>query len=362
MTLIIDENDGKELVSVEECISIMEDVFIEFGGGKGVNRPRLRYSCPTAEPGINYFANIHAGALPKYGIAALRLNSRLARESVIGTKRVEFPNPTQRYWGHFLLYSLETAELLGIIVDGTISPLRVAATTAVAAKVLARPDSDVLALFGTGHQARLHAKALAHVFPFKEVRVYSPTPQHRVNFASQFTEELGILVRSVDTPSAAVKGASIICCATNSSEPVFDGRDLGDGQLVTSIVNSDAVFQRAEVDRVTFTKSSLVVVNDRESIHANRQRELLDLIDEGILSWKRVVELGEVLNNSSKKWREHGDVIYYKNNSGMAIQFAAMGKVMLEKAKAQGVGKEIPGNWFSADLAEWYAKGYFPAS
>jgi len=362
MVMIIDEADGKDLVSVQECIEIMEDVFREMGRGTAVNRPRLRYSCPTNTPNQKYFANIHAGALCKYGVAALRLNSRLAREEIVGTKRVDFPNPTKRYWGHFLVYSLETAELLGIIVDGTISPLRVAATTAVAAKMLAPAQSTSLGLFGTGHQAKLHALALAHVLPLQEVKVYSPTPVHRDNFAREFTDALRISVRSVDHPREAVQGSHVICCATNSSEPVFDGRTLESGQLVTSIVNSDAVFQRAEVDRETYKRARLVVINDRESVEANRQRELLEPIEQKILSWDRVIELGEVVNDSTKKWRSSDDIVYYKNNSGMAIQFAAMGKVLLERARSKGVGKEIPGEWFSADLSEWYAKGYFPAS
>ena len=363
MVMIIDEIEGKDLVSVQECIAIMEDVFREIGSGRGVNRPRLRYSCPTQQTDAKYFANIHAGALPKYGVAALRINSRLARETVVGTKRVDFPNPTKRYWGHFLVYSLDTAELLGIIVDGTISPLRVAATTAVAAKALALKQSTILGLFGTGHQAKLHARALAHVLPLlKEVKVYSPTRQHRDQFAEEFTGELQIPVRSVDNSREAVRGSHVVCCATNSPEPVFNGADMEPGQLVTSIVNSDAVFQRAEVDRETYRRSNLVIVNDRESIQANRQRELLDPIDQKILSWDRVVELGEVVNNNSRGRRTPEDIIYYKNNSGMAIQFAAMGKVMLERAKSKGIGKEVPGEWFSADLAQWYAQGYFPAS
>ena len=130
MVMIINEEEGKDLLTMGECIDLMEDVFREFGRGNGVNPPRLRYSCPTPDPKANYFANIHAGALPKYGVAAVRLNSRLTEEKDDETRRVEFQHPTRRYWGQFLIYSLETAELLGIIVDGSISPLRVGATAA----------------------------------------------------------------------------------------------------------------------------------------------------------------------------------------------------------------------------------------
>ena len=362
MVMIIDEIEARGLLTMHECIDLMEDVFREIGRGNGVNRPRLRYSCPTPDAQARYFANIHAGALPKYGVAALRLNSRLAREKDDATRRVEFQHPTRRYWGHFLVYSLETAELLGIIVDGTLSPLRVGATSGAAVRLLARPEARVAGLFGTGHQAELHARALADALPLERMKVYSPSPAHRDDFCRRFAEELGIPVISAGEPREVVRESDVVCCATNSSAPVFDGRDLEPGQTVVSIVNSDVVFQRHEVDRDTITRSGLIVVNDRESVHANHQKELLDPIDTGETSWDKVVELGEVVNKDVPGRRDPADIIYYKNNSGMAIQFAAMGKAVLDKAGKTGAGKDLPGEWFSADLEPWIAKGYSPAS
>ena len=167
---------------------------------------------------------------------------------------------------------------------------------------------------------------------------------------------------SATDPSEVVKGSDVICCATSSSAPVFDGQDLEPGQTVVSIVNSDVVFERHEVDRETIRRSDLIVVNGRESVHANRQKELLDPIDAGETSWDKVAELGEVVNQTVPGRRDPADIVYYKNNSGMAIQFAAVGKAMLDKAKKTGVGRELPGDLFSADLEPWFARGYSPAS
>ena len=185
---------------------------------------------------------------------------------------MEFKHPSKRYWGQFLVYSLETAELLGIIVDGTISPLRVGATSGAAVRLLARPDSHVAGLFGTGHQAELHAQALAAAVPLRRLKVYSPSRAHREEFCARFGDELGIPVTAAAEPREVVEGSDVICCATSSSAPVFDGKDLEPGQTVVSIVNSDVVFQRHEVDRETFRRSDLIVVNGRESVHANRQQ------------------------------------------------------------------------------------------
>ncbi len=177
MVMIIDEVEARGLLAMHECIGLMEDVFREIGRGNGVNRPRLRYSCPASEARSRYFANIHGGAVPQYGVAALRLNSRLAREKDDATRRVEFQYPTRRYWGHFPVYSLETAESLGIIVDGALSPLRVGATSGATVRLLARREARVAGLFGTGHQAERDARTLADALPLE--RLPRVTRRHR---------------------------------------------------------------------------------------------------------------------------------------------------------------------------------------
>ena len=119
--------------------------------------------------------------------------------------------------------------------------------------------------------------------------------EHRDRFAEEMTELLNVEVQPVASPEAVVKGSDIVMCATNSSQPVFDGNWLEPGQLVTTIANTDGVHRRTEADAATMMRSDFIVLNNRETAITNQQRELLDLIDQGKFAWDKVCELGEVL-------------------------------------------------------------------
>ncbi len=219
-----------------------------------------------------------------------------------------------------------------------------------------------MALFGTGKQARTHLEALCAVRPIERVQVYSPNPDHRRTFAEEMGERLNLEIVPMPTARQAVEGADIVCCATNAATPVFEGAWLRPGQLVTSIANTDVTGQRFEVDRATFLRSDRIVVNDLESVHSNRQVELLDLIEAGEFGWEKVTELGQILTGRAPGRRSPEELIYYKSNTGMAIQFAAAGAVAYRKALAAGLGRQLPTEWFGTDLSPWYEKGYYPSS
>jgi alanine dehydrogenase len=150
-------------------------------------------------------------------------------------------------------------------------------------------------------------------------------------------------------------------CATNSSQPVFDGTWLEPGQLVTTIANTDGVHRRTEADAATMMRSDFIVLNNRETAITNQQRELLDLIDQGKFGWDKVCELGEVLIGRHPGRKTDRQIIYYKSNTGVGIQFAAVGALIYQACKEDGLGRELPSEWFGADLSEWIDKGFMPS-
>ena len=133
-----------------------------------------------------------------------------------------------------------------------------------------------------------------------------------------------------------------------------------------SIANSDVTNKRSEVDLKTYQRASVIVINDWESVIDNDQTELLDPIRDGVIGRDRVHELGELLTGKVRvKQPQRGDVqkgvIYYKNNSGLAIQFAAAGGVLYRKAIAEGSNKVIPTEWLGSDLSAYYQAGFRPS-
>ena len=203
------------------------------------------------------------------------------------------------------------------------------------------------------------------VRPIRHVNVYSPSGEHRAAFAREMARD-GIDVLAVDNARAVVAEADIICCATTAMKPVFDGDWLEDGQLVISIANSDVTNKRSEVDRRTYERASAIIINDWESVIDNDQTELLDPLKEGAIRREQIHELGNLVTSKvtvrqpSRGPADKG-IIYFKNNSGLAIQFAAAGGVVYQRALKEGSNKTIPTEWLGSDLSSYYKSGFRPS-
>ena len=364
MTLVLEDDHVAQLLPMADCIDAMEIAFRDFANG-GVNLPRIRYRSATSNPDVTYGSNIHIGTVPSLDVAAVRLGGS-ARSTAAPGQGAEARRPGERNWGFICLISMRTGELLAIIQEFVLSGLRVGATSGLAVKHIARDDVSTVGMYGSGKLARTDLEAFVRVRPIRRVKVYSPTAAHREAFASEMSAQLEIEVTAVDDPREVVRGVDIVCCATNagyvSGEPVLDGDWLEPGQLVISLQNSDPNFLKSEVDDTTLARSSAIVLNDRESVFANNQQELLGPIERGLVSWDRIALLGDIVAGKTRLDPPGEGIVYYKNNTGMGIQMAAAGAKIYEKAREQGVGHEIPTEWFGSDLTGWYERGFSPSA
>jgi alanine dehydrogenase len=365
VTIIITDDDVKRLLPMADCIEAMRVAFRDFANGVAVNRPRMRYLAQHPDPERKYLANVHVGAVPSYGIACVRAGSQIIKPPSAKVDRRLYENPKAFNWGIVILYSIETAEPLALMHEFQLSGIRVGATTAVGVDAVARKDATTLGLFGTGKQAHAALEAIACVRPIKRVNVYSPSIAHREAFVRDMARD-GMEVVAVADARAAVAGADVVCCSTTAMKPVFDGDWLEDGQVVVSIANSDVTNKRSEVDRRTYERATAVIVNDWESVIDNDQTELLDPIRDGVIREDQVHELGDLLIGKttitqSPRGAADKGIIYFKNNSGLAIQFAAAGGLIYKKAIQQGNNKTIPTEWLGSDLSAYYDAGFRPS-
>jgi alanine dehydrogenase len=365
MTIIITDDDVKRLLPMRDCIEAMRVAFADFAGGVAVNRPRMRYLAKHPDPERKYLANVHVGAVPFYGVACVRAGSQIIKPPRTANDRRLYENPRAFNWGIVILYSIETAEPLALMHEFHLSGMRVGATTGVAVDRIARPDAATLGLFGAGKQAHAALEAIGLVRPIRRVNVYSPSAGHRAAFADEMTRG-GIDVVAVEGARAVVAGADIVCCATTAMKPVFDGNWLEEGQVVVSIANSDITNKRSEVDRRTYERAGTVIVNDWESVIDNDQTEPLDPIRDGVVRREQIHELGDLILGKVRvaqppRHAPGEGIIYYKNNSGLAIQFAAAGGILYRKALAEGSNKAIPTEWLGSDLSAYYQAGFRPS-
>src|SRR6266540_3960508 len=320
MPLIITDDDAERLLSIPEAVEAMRLAFRDFAEGRAASPPRLRYSIATSDAERRYTANIHAGAVQSYNVACVRAGSDFAPAQDDLKRKAMLRAPVN--WTIIILYDLSTGEPLAFMHETYLSGLRVGATNALAVDAAARPDAKVLGLFGSGNQALPSARAICAVRPIRQVRVFSPNREHREGFAARVRQAgESVEVIATDDARAVVRGADIVCCATNSRQPVFDGTWLEHGQMVISIGNSDVLRERYEVDRAVFARASDIIINDWESVTANRQVELLKPLEEGAVKRESVHTLGDVVAGKAKlrggRAGGGGDgIVYYKNNSG----------------------------------------------
>lgn len=344
--LLLRNADIIDLISTDEAIETIEAAYLEMGTGQAQELPRRRIYHPREDhPDHYYWFNEMAGVLPGIRSMGLRVNS--ATVSVTrkrGNARLGFPGA---FSALVFLFDTETTELLSVMQDFYLNPLRVAATSAIVTRRLARDDSRVMGLFGSGTQALLQAECTAAVTGIQEIRIFSTRAERRERVAQQIEEKLNIKAVPVDHPREAVAGCDIVTTATSSNEPVFDGDWVEPGTHVNTMIGSDSFLARRETDDRTVLRSDVIVVNSRPSIRLDKQPELYPHLRLGTLAWDDIHEIGDLLAKRSLHGRSSRDQItYHNNNVGMGIQFAALGRLIYERAKGRDLGMEVPGEFF----------------
>ena len=246
MVLVLKNDQMENLLPMAEEIDPIESAFRELGQGKAMNAPRARLRTPWKEEGGQYYFNNIMGLVPGVKSMALRIDSSFSKQiEVDGSKRRVYPGD---FIGLVLLFDMDTCEILAMMDDHFISTMRVGATSAVASKYLARKDAKVMALLGSGEQAKTQLTAHAVVHPLIKVKVYSPTKANRERFAKELTEETGIEVVPVASAEEAIRGSDLVTAATNTVDPVIQGKWVEPGMHLNSIVGGDGFLPRKELD------------------------------------------------------------------------------------------------------------------
>jgi alanine dehydrogenase len=350
---VLNNAEVESVLTMDACLAAMEEAYTDLGSGNAINRPRSHTYFPAKSkqwPDFNYRFKSQEGGIAKSGVWALRITSDMAGFAMLegGVKRRKLIPAASggRYVGLIHLFDMETTEPIAIIQDSYIQKMRVGATSGVGVKLLARENSHVLGLFGSGWQAEAHLEAIAALRSLSQVRVFSPTTANRRKFAKEMSRKLSLDVTAVDRPAAVVKGADIVMAATATVDPVFDGKLVEPGMHVSCIVASDKTQKRRELDDEAVGRCNVVVVTSREQARYDEQPDIYGAVEKGILRWENIHELSEVLVGARPGRTSSEQVTLFNNNVGQGIQFAALGAKVLERAKEKGLGRKIPTEWF----------------
>src|SRR5882757_4010403 len=201
MTLILSNDDVEKLLTMRECIAVMEEAYAELADGRGVSRTRSDCFTPTTRADALYSLKSMDGVAPKLGVGAVRINSDIITWPKCGNnvRREKVPAaPNSRYVGLVLLFSVENGEPLAILPDGVMQRIRVGAANGLGIKYLARQDARTVGILGSGWQAGTQLMAACAVRSIEAIRCFSPNPANREAFAKEMSSVLGVGVVPVE--------------------------------------------------------------------------------------------------------------------------------------------------------------------
>jgi alanine dehydrogenase len=355
--ILLTNDDVERALTPEESIAATDCIYRELAEGKAINRPRSQTYMPVESkehPGFRYRFKSQEGASVGAGVWALRITSDMAGFSfTAGVKRRRIlPVATgNRYCGLVLLFDLERIEPVAIMPDGVIQKVRVAALSVVGARYLAQKQPRVLGLFGSGWQAGAHLELLCHQFSFERIKVYSPNQEHCRKFSSEMSSKLGRPIEAAASPRETVEGSDFIQAATAAWDPVFDGHLVEKGMYVASIGGSDASNKRREIDDETLRRADVYVVHSKEVAQLDQSPDVWEAAQQGIFHWDTIYEIQDLVAGKVSGRTSPDQITVFNNNTGAGTQFAALGAAVLRRARALGLGKELPAEWFLEDVS-----------
>lgn len=179
---------------------------------------------------------------------------------------------------------------------------------------------------------------------------YSPTRENLLKFVDEISSEVEADVVAADSAEAAISGADVVLCATNSVQPVFDGTLVQKGQHLGCIKN-------CELDDNAFKRVDRLVIHAKDSSPKHLVMKGVDSggdsevegwkDDHGGIDWNSAPTISQLVSGSVQGRGSEDEVTCFANNLGLGVQFAAVGAKLIEIAREKGVGHELPTEWFT---------------
>jgi ornithine cyclodeaminase len=319
--LVLPRHDVERMLSMQKCIELMEGALASLARGEVLLPLRPVLKIPDSQ---NVFALMPAFSGP------LR---------AIGTKLISvYPGnhgtELDSHQGVVMLFDAANGSPLALMDAISITAIRTAAVSGVATKLLARRDARVLAILGSGTQARTHLDAMLAARPFKQVRVWSRDTSHARSFAKEAARRHVVDLTVSETAEVAVLDADVVCTVTASREPVLAGEWIADGAHINAVGASLATTR--ELDTAAVRRARVFV--DRRESAMNEAGDLIIPMKEGAINENHIVaEIGELLAGKATIRRDDRDVTLFKS-LGLAIEDLACAAFLHEQARRESAG------------------------
>lgn len=320
--LILTDAEVQRLLPMAACIEVMGEALAALARGQ-VHNPLRMVVKPPGAAGLMGLMPAHiGGGQAAYGLKTVCI---FPRNSALGK---------DAHQGSVMLFSGQTGELMALMNASAVTAIRTAAVSAVATRVLARPEAGDLALIGAGVQARTHLEAMALVRPIRRCRVASRTFAHAQKFAEEMRPRYAFPIEAVTSIEAAVRGADLIVTATSSKAPILQRSWISAGAHL-NVVGASLPTAR-EVDSATMAAARLFV--DRRESTINEAGDYLFPLQEGAIGPDHIqAEIGEVLLGAQPGRRSPDEITLFKS-LGLAVEDLAAARYLYQQAQTKKVG------------------------
>ena len=316
MALYLNEDDVRQLLTMPLTLEAVEEAHKELSLARAIDIPRQRTRLPQTA------LHILQGALPG--------------RDAIGYKAYTSNRSGVRFLVH--VFSAASGALRVVLAADTLGMMRTGAASGVATRWLARPDAEVLGVFGAGWQAEGNIEAVAAVRKLRKVKVFARNAERLAAFCTRMSDRLELDVVPAASPEDTVRGSDIVSTVTTASSPLFDAAWLSPGTHINA-AGSNSVIRREVGEDVL--KACRPIVVDSVDTALKEAGDLLPLFEKGRLSERQLVELGDVILGCHPGRAKPEDITLFESQ-GMAIQDISVAVRLEALAREQGLGVELP--------------------
>lgn len=303
--------DISSLINMQDAINAMETAFASYS--EGTTYVPQRY--------VSDIHNLNLFFKPAF-------NEQLGRIAVkiITQKKEENLQGIPTILGVVLLLDIKTGAILSIMDGAYITAIRTGAAGGIASKLLARKDSETVAVFGCGAQGKTQLEAVCNVRPIKKAFLYDLSLDAANKLKTEMENKLDISILVVENPEY-LKGADIICTATNAENPLFKLENISKGTHINAIGSYKPNMQ--EIDPVII-KNGKLFVDSRKSV-LKESGDLIKPINEHIFSDEVIkAEIGELINKKTEGRQDNDEITIFKS-VGLGVQDLFMANMIYEK-------------------------------
>ncbi len=309
MPTILGDEDVARLIDMATAIEAVEQAFQARIAGTLVAPPR------------------HDVAFPGHGNLVFTVGGVVGKDAVAGFRVYDtFEGDSPQRSQMVAVWDARTGALQGVVLGDRLGRLRTGAIGGVAIRYMASPTAEIVAVIGSGAQARTQLEAAAAVRRLRAVRVYSRSAENRAAFASEMAGNLGLAVTPVATARDAVDGADIVLCATTSAVPVIDAAWLAPNAHINTV--GPKTRTQHELGPEVAERATVIATDSLEQSRAYREPFFLD----GSPAMARMIDLAELVSGNAVA-RRAGDAMTLFCSVGLAGTEVLVAAAALRRAE-----------------------------